>query len=145
MTVPLRIAAWDADSATLLAIRHAVFVEEQGVPIELEHDADDVVATHLLATAPDGAPIGTARMLDDGHIGRIAVLAAWRRQGVGSALLRRLLQLAAERGLDAVYLHAQCVAEAFYEPFGFVAEGAVFDDAGIDHRLMRLRLRGPGG
>jgi predicted GNAT family N-acyltransferase len=131
---------WQDAGATLLAIRHAVFVDEQGVPIELEHDEHDAVALHLLAATADGRPVATARMLGDGHIGRMAVLAPWRHQGIGSALLQHLVQLAGGRGLDEVFLHAQCVAEPFYARHGFQPEGPVFDDAGIDHRLMRRAI-----
>ena len=132
--------AWDAQRDALLDIRYRVFVDEQGVPAELEHDAQDALALHLLARTLDGIPFATARMLDDGHIGRIAVLPAWRGRGVGSALLEALIGIAHRRGIPAVYLHAQCRAEAFYRRLGFVAEGAIFDDAGIAHRRMSLRL-----
>ncbi len=131
---------WRDHGEALLAIRFQVFVEEQGVPADLEHDAADSGAIHVLATADDGTPIGTARMLDDGHIGRMAVLPEWRGRGVGSALLRALLRLAAARGQRSVFLHAQCSAEPFYARLGFAAEGDVFVDAGIDHRCMRRDL-----
>lgn len=130
---------WSTHGADLLSIRRRVFVEEQGVPIELEHDEQDAVSVHLLALA-DGAPVGTARMLDDGHIGRMAVLSDRRGQGIGTEMLRELLFLAAEMGITRPFLHAQCSAIPFYERLGFVAEGNLFKDAGIDHRLMRIPL-----
>lgn len=132
---------WGSHHAELLAIRHRVFVEEQGVPVELEHDAHDASALHLLAMVGSD-PVGTARMLPDGHIGRMAVLRDWRGRGIGSEMLRELLALAAQRGITEPFLHAQCKAVPFYERLGFVAEGEVFDDAGIDHRLMRLSPTG---
>ncbi len=132
--------AGEAQRDALLDIRFRVFVDEQGVPAELEHDAQDALALHLLARTRDGVAFATARMLDDGHIGRIAVLPAWRGRGVGSALLEALIDIAHRRGIPAVYLHAQCRAEAFYRRLGFVAEGGIFDDAGIAHRRMSLRL-----
>ena len=136
---------WNQKKPVLLAIRFAVFVDEQGVPAELEHDEHDPGAVHLLARTAGDIPVATARMLDDGHIGRMAVLPAWRRQGLGSALLRELIDLARHRGMSQVQLHAQCHAEAFYRRLGFVAEGEVFPDAGIDHRSMYLRLPLSGG
>jgi predicted GNAT family N-acyltransferase len=145
MNVVIRQVTWDSHEAELYRIRHVVFVVEQGVPVELERDAHDPQALHLLALTADGRPVGTARMLADGHIGRMAVLRAWRNQGIGSALLERLVQLARQQGRSSVFLHAQCQAEPFYARLGFVAEGAVFQDAGIDHRCMRLPLRGEGG
>jgi predicted GNAT family N-acyltransferase len=128
---------WATHGPTLLDIRTRVFVEEQGVPPELEHDGDDAGALHLLALAGHEA-VGTARLLDDGHIGRMAVLPAWRSQGVGTRLLRRLLELATAKRLPPPFLHAQVAAMGFYARLGFEAQGAVFMDAGIPHRLMRI-------
>jgi len=129
---------WDPGQAELLSIRYAVFVDEQGVPKELEQDEHDHRALHLIARTADGRPVGTARMLRDGHIGRMAVLPAWRRHGIGSALLRALIRIAGDRGVRGPFLNAQCEAESFYRRFGFVAEGEVFLDAGIKHRRMIL-------
>lgn len=140
MGYTVREVAWSTHQAVLLNVRVAVFVDEQGVPIELEHDAADAGATHLLAVDDAGSAIGTARMLDNGHIGRMAVLREHRGRGVGTALLERLLRLAAARHLCSVFLYAQCNAIPFYERLGFVAEGDVFSDAGIDHRTMRRTL-----
>jgi predicted GNAT family N-acyltransferase len=141
MTYLITIADWKTRQHDLLHIRHRVFVDEQGVPIELEHDRHDRTALHLLASTAENEPIATARMLADGHVGRMAVMPAWRRLGVGSALLGELTRLAAERGIRQLTLNAQCEAESFYARLGFVAEGKVFVDAGIDHRRMRMQLR----
>ncbi len=134
--IEISIADWASERETLLAIRFAVFVHEQGVPPELEEDAQDAEALHLLALSPDGQAIGTGRLLANGHIGRMAVHRDWRGQGVGSALLRTLLAEARGAGLRSVFLNAQCTAEPFYRRFGFQPEGEVFDDAGIPHRRM---------
>lgn len=144
MTPEIRRVDWDRQRNELLAIRFAVFVDEQGVPVELEHDDQDAHALHLLATASDGQPVATARMLPDGHIGRMAVLRDWRGRGIGTAMLRTLIRFAAAQGHASVFLHAQCTAEAFYARLGFVGEGGVFEDAGIAHRAMRLPLDAPG-
>ena len=137
MTVRIRRADWSRDADSLLAIRYRVFVEEQGVPRELEHDSHDASALHLLALADDVTPIGTARLLIDGHIGRMAVLPAWRGRGVGSSLLLELLRIADASGSGAPFLNAQCDAIGFYTRLGFEPYGEVFDDAGIPHRRMR--------
>lgn len=134
--------SWHAHGDQLLSVRQRVFVEEQGVPAGLEHDAEDASAVHLLVFNPVGDAVGTARMLRDGHIGRMAVLAAWRGQGIGGQLLQHLVRLAEKNKLPQPFLHAQCGATGFYERFGFVAEGPVFLDAGIEHRLMTLTDRG---
>jgi predicted GNAT family N-acyltransferase len=103
--------------------------------VELEWDEFDASAHHLLAMV-DGVAAGTGRLLPDGHIGRMAVLRAWRGQGVGSALLAELMRIAAARGLRRVMLNAQVQAVPFYLRHGFQAEGDEFPDAGIAHRRM---------
>lgn len=139
-TFTIREASWQADNSTLRALRESVFMQEQGVPVELEWDGRDENATHLLAEDELGNPIATARMLADGHIGRVAVLKPWRRRGVGTALMRFCLTLARQQGLSHVHLDAQMDALPFYTRLGFIAEGEVFMDAGIPHRHMQLRL-----
>ena len=133
-------ADWRRQRRDLLAIRYAVFVDEQGVPMELEHDEYDQGALHLLARNPEGQPVATARMLPDGHIGRMAVLPAWRNQGIGSAMLRKLIRMAREQSIGELFLNAQCEAETFYQQLGFDAKGDVFIDAGINHRRMTMQL-----
>jgi predicted GNAT family N-acyltransferase len=144
MSPPLFIVRpvnWLATRDKLAAVRRAVFVIEQNVPEELEWDQDDERAYHVLATAAeDGAPIGTGRLKLDCHIGRMAVVQQWRRRGVGSAILRTLVELAAKEGCAMVRLHAQTHAMSFYEVHGFTAYGPQFDEAGIAHRKMELSL-----
>lgn len=130
------------DLAACLAIRRAVFIEEQAVPEELEVDGLDGEATHLLATL-DGRPVGTARLLakgGTGKIGRVAVLREARGRGIGAALIRRAVEELRARGLARAKLGSQVHAIPFYEGLGFVAEGPVYDDAGIPHRDMALPL-----
>ncbi len=110
---------------------------EQSVPLDLEWDGRDPEYTQVLAYTPGGEAVGTARMSSAGQIGRMAVLAGWRRSGVGSALLAELLTVAREEGLSEVYLNAQTGALDFYMHHGFLAEGEVFLEAGIPHRRMR--------
>lgn len=128
---------WNAVGAAARAVRESVFVVEQGVPRELEHDANDASSRHVLARDASGAAIGTGRLLPEGHVGRMAVLAAWRGQGVGRALLERLLDEAAATGMRELVLNAQVPACGFYRRFGFVEEGEEFFEAGIPHRTMR--------
>lgn len=131
---------WQEREQALRLIRETVFIREQNVPEELEWDGLDNGATHLLACDEHGTPIATARMLSNGHIGRVAVLLPWRRHGVGTALLQRLLQIAASQGLHEVDLDAQLEALPFYQHLGFTAQGEVFMDAGIPHRHMHRSL-----
>jgi predicted GNAT family N-acyltransferase len=131
---------WQDNEAALRMIRETVFMREQRVPEELEWDGLDGNALHLLARDRRGNPIATARMLEDGHIGRVAVLSPWRGRGIGRALMQRLLQIASERSLLTVHLDAQAEAAPFYQRLGFSACGELFMDAGIPHRHMHLTL-----
>lgn len=140
MTIEVRSTTWQRDRSILSEIRQRVFIEEQNVPAELEWDDADEDAQHWLAFY-HGEPVGTARMLRNGHIGRMAVLMRARHRGVGSQILRTVLEAAAQQQLREVYLHAQIHALRFYEKLGFIVEGPEFFDANIPHRTMRLLLR----
>lgn len=141
MTEPHVVRAdFARDAAAIRTVREEVFVGEQGVTPELEWDGLDAEAIHVLARAADGTPIGTARLLADGHIGRMAVRAPWRGRGVGRALLGELIAIARERSLPRVFLGAQTHAVGFYERQGFIVYGEPFMDAGIPHRHMAREL-----
>jgi len=137
-------ASWStpSDREALRALRLEVFVGEQGVPEALEWDDLDTDSIHVLACDERGQPIGCGRLTPKHKIGRMAVHSAWRGQGVGVALLRELVARARALGWPDVALDAQVQALDFYAREGFVAEGDVFDDAGIPHQLMRLVLDG---
>ena len=138
----VRHAHWSADGVALQAIRHEVFVCEQRVPRELEWDGRDPQCLHFLALAAGDEAVGCARLLPDGHIGRMAVRLPWRRQGVGRALLEAAVAAGCAAGHRSLQLNAQVQALAFYERAGFVAHGPVFLDAGIDHRAMQRGCAG---
>jgi predicted GNAT family N-acyltransferase len=123
-------------------VRFEVFVDEQGVPRELEMDEFDAGATHLVAIRGDRV-VGTLRMLEhDGaaKIGRVAVRVAARRAGIGTRLMDRAAAIALERGFGEIILHAQVAVAGFYRRLGYVAEGDRFDEAGIPHVAMRKQI-----
>jgi predicted GNAT family N-acyltransferase len=136
--VRVELGDWPSVRSRAEPVRYAVFVEEQRVPAEIELDEFDPVSVHALALDGQGRVLGTGRLLPDGHIGRMAVLKQARGRGVGSALLRRLIDAARMRGDRQLVLSAQTHAIAFYARFGFIAEGEDYDDAGIPHRTMRM-------
>ncbi|MEU1016461.1 GNAT family N-acetyltransferase [Streptomyces sp. NPDC005900] len=152
--VTIRVAREAADLEACFAVRKAVFVAEQQVPEEIEYDAHDAGAVHVLAVDEDGVPLGTGRLLTGeaaaaknggdagvGALGRLAVTATARGLGVGAALVGAIEDAARARGLTAVDLHAQTHAVGFYERLGYEAYGPEFPDAGIPHRAMRKPLR----
>ncbi|MFE3515678.1 GNAT family N-acetyltransferase [Streptomyces sp. NPDC059166] len=148
-----RRALDEGDRAACFQVRKDVFVGEQGVPEDIEYDALDATAVHVLAVAADGTPLGTGRLLHGeeagdrtggdltvGSLGRLAVTKAARGLGVGAALVRAIEEEARGLGLAAVDLHAQTHALGFYERLGYAAYGPEFPDAGIPHRSMRRVL-----
>jgi predicted GNAT family N-acyltransferase len=135
----IELLDWAHARERAAAIRFAVFVEEQGVPAEIEMDELDAPSLHALAFDGEAA-VGTGRLLPDGHIGRMAVLGPWRGRGAGSLILGRLVAAARERGDRHVALSAQVHALDFYRAHGFRAEGPVYDEAGIAHQAMRRTL-----
>jgi len=150
--VEIGIAEKPEALSAVFALRMLVFVEEQLVPAEEELDAYDVTAIHFmvrLRTAPTGEPphiVATARLVDKGNgvgkVGRVAVMAENRRQGLGAALMRYIADYAGKMGIRRLELEAQCYAIPFYEKLGYVAEGEVFLDANIEHRRMWMLLHG---
>lgn len=137
-----RVADFLGDRRVLRDIRRAVFVDEQQVPEEVEMDDRDAECVHVLAFDADGAPVGTVR-IDlglGGKVGRLAVLAAHRRSGVGTALMSVAHAVARDHALGAVWCEAQVGAVPFYERLGYRAEGATFKQVGIEHVRMRRGL-----
>lgn len=132
--------SWQSAEKELRALRETIFINEQQVPEALEWDGRDDDGVHVLALDEQDHPIGTGRLLSDGHIGRMAVLPPWRHQGVGSALLTALIAIAQKMHLPSVELAAQTQALGFYQQQGFHTVGEVFMDAGIPHRRMQMML-----
>lgn len=143
MPSPTAQIAAPADRADILALRTRVFVEEQGVPPEIEQDAADETAVHVLSRDDAGHVVATGRLLLDGttaRIGRMAADAGVRGRGHGAAVLAELHRQALARGAREVVLHAQLPARRFYERAGYTAVGEVYEEAGISHITMHRRL-----
>lgn len=140
MSASVLICTWEEARERAGAIRYSVFVEEQGVPVELECDDMDMSSWHALALTEHGTPVATGRLLPDGHIGRMAVLKMARGTGVGARVLDALMAKAAELGYPELILNAQTQAEPFYARAGFGRVGDEFEEAGIPHVEMRKRL-----
>jgi ElaA protein len=138
------VPARAGERAPCFEIRRRVFIEEQGVATSEELDGQDDACFHWLAFL-GAEPVGTARLRASSEgwkAERVAVLPAARRHGVGEALMRALEAEAWRRGAAEVVLHAQTAVIPFYERLGYTAEGPVFDEAGIPHRLMRIPRSG---
>jgi predicted GNAT family N-acyltransferase len=138
-----------AEMEDAIAVRRAVFIEEQGVSEAEEIDAHDgdpehvTSAVHVVAYLA-GQPVATGRLVldaspgENAHIGRVAVLHDYRGQRLGKAVMLALHEEAERRGYQGITVAAQLQAIPFYERFGYTARGDVFLDAGIEHRWMDL-------
>ncbi len=138
------------DFAAALAIREVVFIEEQSVPVELERDDEDPTAFHVLGLE-NGHAVATGRLIEMAEppagetgrwaqIGRMAVLAAHRKRGMGGSVLSALEGEARRRGVAGAMVHAQVYARGFYERAGYEVLGPVFVEAGMPHVEMRKRF-----
>lgn len=148
--IEVRKISGEAELMQALAIREIVFIEEQSVPEAMERDEDDAKAFHAIAF-DGGHAIGTGRLVPLnsapegengkwGRVGRMAVLQAHRRGGVGSKLLTALEAEAKKQGMQGIMLHAQLSAMDFYKRHGYQPHGAVFEEAGMPHLEMKRRL-----
>ena len=143
MNAPTARIAGPEDRAEIAALRTRVFVEEQGVPAEIEQDAADADAVHVLSRDDSGAVVATGRLLVRGSsagIGRMAAAAAVRGRGHGAAVLAELHRQAVLRGVTEIELHAQVTARRFYERAGYAPVGEEYEEAGIRHITMVRRL-----
>ena len=126
--------------AAISQVRRAVFIEEQGIDPALEWDEYDQQARFVIALDESEQVIGTGRLLASGKIGRMAVLPAWRREGVGRAMLAALEEIAWQSGLQQVFLSAQVSACDFYRKQGYYVVGEAHEEAGLPHQFMEKAL-----
>lgn len=136
----VKLGDWPGMRQWAQPLRFAVFVEEQKVPAEIELDDFDAQSVHAVAFNTKGEAVGTARLLPDSHIGRMAVARSARGQGVGSALLKELMDEARRRGHAHAMVCAQTHAMEFYRRHGYSVQGDPYDEAGIPHIDMRCTL-----
>lgn len=139
----IKIAENQAEFFGCMLVRAAVFVKEQQVDIDLELDQDDLTCRHFCLMNEDKQVIGTCRVLahdDVAHIGRVAILKEYRKQGLGARMLRHVEEECRQIGFTKMELGAQLHALPFYEKLGFIPYGEVFMDASIPHKMMEKVL-----
>ncbi|HDY99516.1 MAG TPA: GNAT family N-acetyltransferase [Pseudomonas sabulinigri] len=132
--IHITTVAW-VDGKVLRDIRQQVFIDEQHVPEDMEWDSQDEGATHFLLFYQQ-EPVATARLLGDGHIGRVAVLSEHRSKGLGAELMQHIIRHAHSSGMQELHLSAQTQATDFYNKLGFSVCSAEYLDAGIPHQDM---------
>jgi len=136
--ITVSIVNWSERQAEIASVRRAVFIEEQNVPESIELDGKDPDCRHVLACDRSGAPVGTARILANGRIGRMAVLREYRCLGIGREILRVIMDYGRANGITDFHVSSQVSAVGFYKKMGFVPYGEEFEEAGIMHIGMRL-------
>jgi YbgC/YbaW family acyl-CoA thioester hydrolase len=143
----LEVGDWQTLGKNAMLLRTEVFVEEQGVPLVLEHDEWDAKCEHAVVFNRLDQPMATGRLLPAeagvSRIGRMAVKRVLRGSGLGEIVLQALLDMASSRGDLEVVLHAQTSAQDFYAKFGFKPDGEIYVEAGIEHITMRKQLVTP--
>ena len=140
--ITIEAVSWQTHSDALSEIRRIVFIEEQAVPPSEEWDPQDRDSTtHQFLVTLDSKPIGTARLLNNGQIGRLCVLKSHRAAGIGAALFQYVLQYGLRQGHENFFLNAQLEAIGLYERFGFNCIGDIFWEAGIRHKRMELKVQ----
>ena len=132
---------WQLDEGVIKSVRTPVFVQEQQVPYEIDFDSNDANAVHWLAFNDNNIPLGTARLLGDGHFGRMAVIKMYRNQGIGRSIIQAAMDYASSVGMESIYLNSQLQAKTFYEGLGFKEYGDVFLEANIEHVSMSKKLQ----
>ena len=143
MSFRIETTRYDQHQTCIQWVRRKVFIEEQGIDPALEWDVHDAEATFAVALNAQNEVIGTGRLLHNGKIGRMAVLPAYRRQGIASALLQHLLRLAKQQGHQHVVLSAQQSVMALYLKHGFEPVGPPHEEVGIPHQTMQCEINNP--
>lgn len=136
----------------LLRLRAEVFVVEQACAFQDLDDADSA-CLHLLgetrsngdSDSGPGAPhlLAYTRLVPAGlkhaeaSIGRVVTAASTRGSGLGHALVRESVrQLQHLWGTQPIRIGAQAHLQGFYREHGFVPDGALYVEDGIDHIEM---------
>ena len=115
-----------------------MFVVEQSVPSEIEMDGKDSDCIHFLALEKS-KPIGAARLQKYGKIERVSVLREHRSKGIGTAIMKRVIESAKDLNVEKIYLHSQMDSKIFYQRLGFIELGQIFFEANIPHIEMILK------
>ena len=128
---------WDKLEQDAKFIRKQVFIIEQNIPEEEEWDDQDMISDHFVVYDQD-QPIATARLLQNNSVGRVAVLKAYRGQGIGRMIMLEIIRQAHQQDRKFLQLSSQVHAISFYEKLGFSIQGDAFDECGIPHIKMQL-------
>lgn len=132
----IKIGNWSELEKDASFIRFTVFVDEQKFSKETEVTEIDKESDHVVYYL-NNKPVGTGRLLPDAHIGRMCVLKEYRGLGIGSIILKTLIQIAKNKNYKQVYLDSQNHAIDFYKKHGFIIIG---ESHRRDHVIMKMEF-----
>ena len=130
---------WDQLQQDAKLIRTQVFICEQGITEADEWDDQDLISQHFVIYDQD-QPIATARLLENNSVGRVAVLKAYRGQGLGQMIMLEIISYAQKQRRSVLTLSSQVHAISFYEKLDFIVQGNSYDECGIPHIEMTMSL-----
>ncbi|MCH7336553.1 GNAT family N-acetyltransferase [Acinetobacter sp. NIPH 2699] len=135
----IKNASWDQLQQDAKLIRELVFIAEQNIPEQDEWDDQDAISQHFVVYDQD-QPIATARLLQNHSVGRVAVLNAYRGQGIGRLIMLEIIAYAKKQAYPFLQLSSQVHAISFYEKLGFIVRGDEYDECGIPHIEMIMPI-----
>jgi len=142
-TLKFKLYKWEDAKNILIPLRKSVFIREQLVPEEVEWDDWDNKANHIVLTFHN-SPIGCSRLIFIDkilYLERMAIIKSKRNQGFGSKLVYEIIRIAKNKKIKEIRISAQIQAMSFYQKIGFIAQGEIFNDAGIKHIKMMLLIK----
>lgn len=131
--------SWDQLQQDAKLIRKLVFISEQNIPEQDEWDDQDAISQHFVVY-DQNQPIATARLLANNSVGRVAVLKAYRGQGIGRLIMLQIIAYAQAQKRPSLQLSSQVHAVSFYEKLGFSIQGDEYDECGIPHIEMVMPI-----
>lgn len=143
IAMKFKIAQTKNDIKTCYELREIIFIKEQNVPIELERDSKDNIATHFLLLNDQDIPIGVGRVVDNNNtaiIGRIGIMEKHRGKGAGLFLMENIISHCKKQNFKKAVLGAQEHAIDFYKKLNFETISERYIDANIPHFKMQLEL-----
>ncbi|WP_278395565.1 GNAT family N-acetyltransferase, partial [Acinetobacter venetianus] len=126
----VKYGSWDQLQQDAKLIRKLVFISEQNIPEQDEWDDQDAISQHFVVY-DHNQPIATARLLANNSVGRVAVLKAYRGQGIGRLIMLQIIAYAQAQKRPSLQLSSQVHAISFYEKLGFSIQGDEYDECGI--------------
>lgn len=144
--VVVKIAQSEQEKQDAFFVRKEVFVKEQGLPLPLEVDDLDKIATHIVAYYKQ-QPIAASRIIvndksDSVKVERLSVLPKFRRKQIGIQMMQMIEAFIRKNfpNVSVIKIHAQIHAIPFYEKQGFSVTSPEFMDNYIPHRAIEKHI-----